>query len=69
MEVRNYGNKRILIADNNKHIRSIDDAYVEEHYEDGILIPEYKPYYTSVIYLADNFDISKIKDLYVEEDM
>ena len=26
MEIRNYGNKKILIADNNKHIRSIDDV-------------------------------------------
>lgn len=64
MEVRNYGNKRILIADNNKHIRSIDDVSRED--ENGNII---KPYYTSVIYLADNFDISKIKDLYVEEEM
>lgn len=64
MEVRNYGNKRILIADNNKHIRSIDDVSRED--ENGNII---KPYYTSVIYLADNFDISKIKDLYIEEEI
>lgn len=69
MEIRTYKDKRILIADNNKQIRSIDDIYVAEHYEDGNLIPEYKPYYASVIYLANSFDISKIRDLYVEEDI
>ena len=27
MEIRKYGNKKILIADNNKHIRDINDVY------------------------------------------
>ena len=64
MEIRNYGNKKILIADNNKHIRSIDDVPRKD--ENGNIIV---PYYASIIFLADNFDISKIRDLYVEEDM
>ena len=62
MEIRTYGTKKILIADTNKHIRSIDDIPRED--ENGNKI---EPYYTSVIFLADNFDDSKLNELYVEE--
>ena len=64
MEIRTYGVKKILIADTNKHIRSIDDIPRED--ENGNKI---EPYYTSVIFLADNFDESKLNDLYVEEEI
>lgn len=65
MEIRKYGNKKILIADENKHIRDINDLYIltSENEE------EHKPYYTSVIFLADNFDESKLNELYVEEEI
>ena len=70
MEIRKYGNKKILIADENKQIRDINDTYEEEHYdEEGNLIPQKKPYYTSIIFLADNFDDSKLNELYIEEDI
>ena len=62
MEIRTYGTKKILIADTNKHIRSIDDVSRED--ENGNKI---EPYYTSVIFLGDNFDDSKLNELYVEE--
>ena len=64
MEIRTYGAKKILIADTNKHIRSIDDVPRED--ENGNKI---EPYYTSVIFLADNFDDSKLNELYVEEEI
>ena len=64
MEIRTYGTKKILIADTNKHIRSIDDVPRED--ENGNKI---EPYYTSIIFLADNFDDSKLNDLYVEEEI
>ena len=64
MEIRTYGTKKILIADTNKHIRSIDDIPRED--EEGNKI---EPYYASVIFLADNFDESKLNDLYVEEEI
>ena len=64
MEIRTYGAKKILIADTNKHIRSIDDIPRED--ENGNKI---EPYYASVIFLADNFDESKLNDLYVEEEI
>ena len=64
MEIRKYGAKKILIADTNKHIRSIDDVPRED--ENGNKI---EPYYASVIFLADNFDESKLNELYVEEEI
>lgn len=64
MEIRKYGAKKILIADEGKHIRSIDDVPREN--ENGNKI---EPYYTSVIFLADNFDENKLNELYVEEEI
>lgn len=64
MEIRYYGAKKILIADTNKHIRSIDDVSRED--ENGNKI---EPYYASIIFLADNFDDSKLNELYIEEDI
>ena len=64
MEIRKYGEKKILIADTNKHIRSIDDIPRED--ENGNKI---EPYYASIIFLADNFDESKLNELYIEEEI
>ena len=47
MEIRKYGEKKILIADENKNIRSIDDVTRED--ENGNII---EPYYASIIFLA-----------------
>lgn len=63
MEIRKYGNKKILIADEGKHIRNINDIYST----DGEM--EHIPYYTSIIFLADNFDESKLNELYIEEEI
>ncbi len=65
MEIRKYGEKKILIADENKQIRDINDLYIPATETEE----EHKPYYTSVIFLADNFDDSKLNELYVEEEM
>ena len=48
MEIRTYGAKKILIADENCHIRSIDDVTRED--ENGNII---EPYYASIIFLAE----------------
>ena len=48
MEIRKYGEKKILIEDENKHIRSIDDVTRED--ENCNII---EPYYASIIFLAE----------------
>lgn len=65
MEIRKYGNKKILIADENKQIRDINDVYTPATETEE----EHKPYYASIIFLADNFDESKLNELYVEEEI
>ena len=65
MEIRKYGAKKILIADENKQIRDINDVYIPATETEE----EHKPYYTSIIFLADNFDDSKLNELYIEEDI
>ena len=65
MEIRKYGEKKILIADENKQIRDINDVYTPATETEE----EHKPYYASVIFLADNFEDSKLNELYVEEEM
>ena len=71
MEIRTYGRKKILIADTNKQIRDINDVYTPQMTdEDGnVTQEEHKPYCSSIIFLADNFDDSKLNDLYIEEEI
>lgn len=71
MEVRKYGNKKILIADANKQIRDINDVYTPQITDESgnVTQEEYKPYYASIIFLADNFDDSKLNELYIEEEI
>lgn len=69
MQYIGYSKPKLLIADEGKHIRDINDVYVPEHIDEttGKLIPEYKPYYSTVIFLADNFNDDRLHELYVEE--
>ena len=70
MQYIGYSKPKLLIADEGKLLRDINDVYVAEHYdEEGNLIPQKKPYYASIIFLADNIDTSKINELYVEEEI
>lgn len=66
MEIRKYGEKKILIADENKHIRDINDVYTPATETEE---EEHNPYYASIIFLADNFEDSKLNELYVEEEI
>ena len=71
MEIRTYGAKKILIADTNKQIRDINDVYTQKITDErgNITQEEHKPYYASIIFLADNFDDSKLNELYIEEEI
>ena len=60
----------MIIADEGKHIRSIDDVYVPEHTdEEGNLVEEYFPYYSTVIFVPDSFTEEQMNELYVEEEI
>ena len=60
---------RLLLADEGKHIRSIDDVYVPEHEdEEGNIVPEHFPDYAEMIFLGKQVDETKLDEIYVEED-
>ena len=71
MELITRTKPNLLIADEGKLLRDINDVYVAEHYdEDGNLVPEHKPYYSSVIFLGEQINsLEKCKELYVEEEI
>ena len=62
-------NPKRIIADEGKHIRSKDDVYVPEHYdEEGNFVEEHFPYYTDTVYVPDSFIEADMYELYIEED-
>ena len=65
MKLFTYTKPKMIVADEGKQIRDINDVYTPATETEE----EHKPYYTSVIFLADNFEDSKLNELYVEEDM
>ena len=71
MELITRTKPKLLIADEGKLLRDINDVYVAEHYdEEGNLIPQKKPYYSSVIFLGEQINsLEECKELYVEEEI
>lgn len=65
----------IQIKHNNITMIKGDTAYISVKYngnykyKEGNLIPEHKPYYSSVIFLGEQINtLEKAKELYVEEE-
>ena len=68
MQVITHTKPRMLIADEGKHIRAINDVYEPAHIdEEGNQVEEHFPYYSDFVFLADGIDIAKINEMYVEE--
>ena len=60
----------IIIQKNNykqeeHYVKDVNDVYVSGTESE----PEHNSYYASIIFLADNFDESKLNELYVEEEL
>lgn len=69
MKLLNTTPKKI-VADEGKHIRSYDDVYEAEHIDnEGNLIPEHFPHYTTVLFVPDKFTEELMNKLYVEENI
>lgn len=69
MQLIKRGDLRLLLADEGKHIRDINDIYEEEHIdpETGELIPEHFPYYAEMLFIGVQVKDEDIINLYVEE--
>lgn len=60
---------KMLIADEGKVLRSINDVYVEAHTdEEGNQVEEHIPYTTTTVFLPDSITEEVAKEMYVEED-
>lgn len=71
MKVILHTTPKLLIADENKMLRDINDVYIPEHYdENGNFVEEHKPYYSSVIFLGVQItSLEQAQQLYVEENV
>lgn len=68
MQLINWAKPKMIISNEGKYIRDKQDIYVPEHKdEEGNLIPEHFPHYSTTIFVPDDFTIEMMNDLYVEE--
>lgn len=69
MQLINWTKPKMIISDEGKWIRDVNDVYVAEHIDEqtGELIPEKIPHYSTTIFVPDNFTEEQMNDLYVEE--
>lgn len=61
---------KMIVADEGKHIREVKDVYIPEHTdEEGNVIEEHFPYYTTVIFVPDSYTEAQMNEDYVEENI
>lgn len=71
MQLIKHTKPKMIISDEGKWIRDVNDVYVAEHTDEqtGELIPEKTPHYTTTIFVPDNFTEEEMNELYVEEEI
>ena len=70
MQLINWTKPKMIISDEGKWIRDVNDVYVAEHYDkEGNLIPEHFPYYATTIFVPDNFTKEQMNELYIAEEI
>ncbi|MBQ4263138.1 MAG: hypothetical protein IJB83_02700 [Bacilli bacterium] len=68
MKLFDYTEPKMIVADKGKHIRSVNDVYIEEHYDDeGNLVEEHFPYYSTTIFVPDSTTEKDMYEMYIEE--
>jgi len=70
MQLIYWAKPKMIISDKGKMIRDRNDVYVPEHIdEEGNLILEKMPYYTTTIFVPDNFTEEQMNEIYIEEEI
>lgn len=70
MKLFTYTKPKMIVSDEGKQIRDVNDVYVAEHTdEEGNLVPEHIPHYSTTIFVPDSFTEAQMNELYVEEDV
>lgn len=68
MQLINWAKPKMIISDEGKHIRDKQDVYVPEHKdEEGNIVPEHFPHYSTTIFVPDDFTEDMMYELYIEE--
>ena len=69
MQLIKHTKPKMIISDEGKWIRDVNDVYVAEHIDEqtGELIPEKIPHYSTTIFVPDDFTEEQMNELYVEE--
>lgn len=65
MQLFDYTEPKMIVADKGKHIRSKNDVY----YKDEKTGEEHFPYYATTIFVPDTFTEEQMNELYVEEEI
>ena len=59
----NYTQPKMIVAEKGKKIRKKDDVYFKNEEE------EHFPYYTTTIFVPDDFTEKQMDELYIEEEL
>lgn len=65
MKLFTYTKPKMIVADEGKQIRSVDDVY----YVDEETGEEHFPHYSTTIFVPDMFTEEMMNELYVEEEI
>lgn len=70
MKLFSYTKPKMIVADEGKQIRAVNDIYEPEHIdEEGNVVPEHFPHYATTIFVPDSFTEEQMNELYIEEEM
>lgn len=68
MQVILHTTPAMIIADEGKKLRDVNDVYQEAYVdEEGNQIEEHLPHYTDVVFIPNSLTEEEVKELYVEE--
>ena len=70
MTLFDYTKPKMIVADKGKHIRNKTDVYTPEYVdENGQVIEEHIPAYSTTIFVPDSFTEEQMNELYIEEEI
>lgn len=69
MQLIYWTKPKMIISSEGKMIRSKNDTYSPAKYDEqgNMIEQEHIPYYTTTIFVPDNFTEEQMNDLYIEE--
>lgn len=70
MQFFDYTEPKMIIADRGKKIRNKNDTYKKEYIDEyGMKVNEHIQYYTTTIFVSENFKKEDMDKIYIEEEV